>query len=389
MLYVESSGSVTANFGQRAFAYTAPSGFKALCTQNLPTPTIGATSTTQADDYFDAVLWSGDSSLSRNITGWDFNLDFLWVKQRNAIRDNWLVDRVRGVQKGVVSNTSAAEATDATATNAFVDGSGANASGFTAGNGSAVWAGVNGSGNTYVGWGWKANGAGGSNTAGTITSTVSANTTSGFSIVTYTGNGTSGATIGHGLGVAPSMIMIKCRSSSLVAWGVYHASVGNTAGLYLNLTNAAATTSIFWNNTSPTSSVFSVGNWGGVNGNTDTYVAYCFAPVAGYSAFGSYTGNGSTDGTFVYTGFRPRWILIKNASAAEPWNLVDTSRDPYNVMANYLQPSSSGAEGSITFLDGLSNGFKLRSSAAAFNGSGNTMIYACFAENPFKYSLAR
>jgi hypothetical protein len=374
------------NFGQRAFekwngsayvANTAPSGFKALCTQNLPTPTIGATSTTQANDYFNAVLYTGTGS-SQGITGVGFQPDWVWIKERSGAADHGLYDAVRGVQKQIESNRNdTSESTQTTGLTAF------NSDGFTVGS----LAQLNTNTDTYVAWNWKANGAGGSNTAGTISSTVSANTTSGFSVVTYTGNGSSGATIGHGLGVTPSMIMIRVRNSDQFSWGVYHASVGNTAGLYLNLTNAAATTSVFWNNTSPTSSVFSVGNWGGVNGNTSTYVAYCFAPVAGYSAFGSYTGNGSADGPFVYTGFRPRFVLIKRTDGgSENWWILDTSRDPYNTLGNALFPNTSNSEGAGYTFDFLSNGFKIRT---YINTSGATYIYAAFAESPFKYSLAR
>jgi hypothetical protein len=368
----------TANFGQRAFAYTAPSGFKALCTQNLPTPTIGATSTTQANDYFNAVLYTGTGS-SQGITGVGFQPDWVWIKERSGAADHGLYDAVRGVQKQIESNRGDnTESTQTTGLTAF------NSDGFTVGS----LAQLNTNTDTYVAWNWKANGAGGSNTAGTISSTVSANTTSGFSIVTYTGNGSSGATIGHGLGVTPSMIMIRVRNSDQFSWGVYHASVGNTAGLYLNLTNAAATTSVFWNNTSPTSSVFSVGNWGGVNGNTSTYVAYCFAPVAGYSAFGSYVGNGSTDGPFVYTGFRPRYVLIKASSEAGSWILGDTARSPYNIQGARLFPNATNAEDNNFLFDYLSNGFKVRNSASGNNTNGQTYTYAAFAETPAKFSLA-
>ncbi len=378
-----SASSAIWNFGQRAFAYTAPSGFKALCTQNLPTPTIGATSTTQANDYMNVVLYTGTGS-SNARTGVGFQPDFVWIKERSGAADHGLYDAVRGVQKQIESNRGDnLESTQTTGLTAF------NSDGFTVGS----LAQLNTNTDTYVAWNWKANGAGSSNTAGTITSTVSANTTSGFSIVTYTGNGTSGATIGHGLGVTPSMIMIRVRNSDQFSWGVYHASVGNTAGLYLNLTNAATTTSVFWNNTSPTSSVFSVGNWGGVNGNTSTYVAYCFAAVAGYSAFGSYTGNGSADGPFVYTGFRPRYVLVKRTDtggAGFDWFIWDTARSTYNAASANLTANQSVAEGVTAYpLDINSNGLKIRNSATAYNASGGTYIYACFAENPFKYSLAR
>ena len=389
----------TANFGQRAFAYTAPSGFKALCTQNLPTPTIGATSTTQANDYMNVVLYSGTlSTVGSNqlVTGVGFQPDFTWIKCRSNAANHIIADSLRYVSttnnNTLNSNTTDAEADDQNTFRGF------DSDGFNVG----YYDVTGNTGKTYVAWNWKANGAGSSNTAGTITSTVSANTTSGFSIATYTGNGTSGATVGHGIGVAPSMIMIKERATATWSWGVYHASVGNTAGLYLNLTNAANTTSVFWNNTSPTSSVFSVGNWGGVNGNTSTYVAYCFAAVAGYSAFGSYTGNGSTDGPFVYTGFRPRYVMWKRSDtggANQDWIIHDTARSTYNAVQfnNQLVANSSVAEGKQSdggspagpCLDILSNGFKLRDTTSYVNANGGTFIYAAFAESPFKYALAR
>jgi hypothetical protein len=242
-------------------------------------------------------------------------------------------------------------------------------------------------GYTYVAWNWKANGAGSSNTAGTITSTVSANTTSGFSIVTYTGNGTLNATIGHGLGVAPSMVIIKNRVGTN-NWDIYH--ISNGAQKYMDFTTAAvgSLSTIF--PTTPTSSVVYLGTTGGQNTNATNYVAYCFAPVAGYSAFGSYTGNGSTDGPFVYTGFRPAFVLHKCSSlAGDGWLLYDTVRQTYNVVGAYLQPNLSNAEGNTTVLDILSNGFKLRSTFSSTNSNGATYIYAAFAESPFKYSLAR
>jgi hypothetical protein len=354
-LFVNDGMSV--NFGQRAFAYTAPSGFKALCTQNLPTPTIGATSTTQANQYFDVKLATGSNIGS--VTLGAFSSVLAWIKDRANINNHQLLDSVRGTSGSDVlqSNTTSGTVSYSTPT-----------------------------GNS-VGWVWKANGAGSSNTAGTITSTVSANTTSGFSIVTYTGTGAN-ATVGHGLGVAPSMLIIKNRTAvSGYNWNVYHASIGNTQRLYLDATSAAAAG--VWNNTSPTSTVFTIAG-AAVYNNNDNFVAYCFAPVAGYSAFGSYTGNGSADGPFVYTGFRPAFVIIKNSSATADWILVDTVRQTYNVVGNYFRPNTSNAEQSSGLLDIVSNGFKIRtdSSSVTLNAL-NTYIYMAFAENPFKYSLAR
>lgn len=366
------------NFGQRPFAYTAPSGYKALCTQNLPTPTIGATTATQAGKYFNTVLYTGTGS-SLSVTGVGFQPDWVWVKSRSAATDHGLYDAVRGVQKQLESNTTTAETTETTGITAF------GSDGFTTG----ALAQLNTSSATYVAWNWKANGSGSTNTAGSITSTVSANTTSGFSVVTYTGNGSAGATIGHGLGVAPRMIIIKSRSD-VSGWAVYQADVGNTKYLRLDGADGANTASTLWNNTSPTSSVFSVGTDGWVNTSARTYVAYCFAPIAGYSAFGTYTGNGSVDGPFVYTGFRPAYVLIKGNNTSN-WFVMDSTRSTYNVVMNKLYPNESGVERTSTAeLDLLSNGFKMRVDDATYeNQNGTAYIYMAFAESPFKYSLAR
>jgi hypothetical protein len=376
------SSSGTMNFGQRPFEYTAPSGFKALVTTNLPTPTIE-----DGGEYFNTVLWSGNSTDGRTITGVGFQPDFAWIKIRSSAGGHRLQDAVRGANKGLASNATAAEDTDyvlgyvsSFTSDGFVLEEGTDADGFFINNET---------GETYVGWNWKANGAGVSNTDGTITSAVSVNTTSGFSIVTYTGTG-SAATVGHGLGVAPAMVIVKSRDSSTEPWWVYHASIGAGGQLRLNGTNAAGTDgAVLWNSTAPTSSVFSVGTNTGTNGSGDDLVAYCFAPVAGYSAFGSYTGNGSTDGPFVYLGFRPRYLLVKNASAVYFWIVEDTVRTTSNVMGAYLFPNQSDAEGTNSYADFLSNGFKIRDDGASYNGNGNTIIYAAFAENPFSIALAR
>jgi hypothetical protein len=227
----------------------------------------------------------------------------------------------------------------------------------------------------------------------TLTSTVSANATSGFSIVTYTGSG-SNATVEHGLGVAPSFIITKHRNAA-DGWYCYHASLGNNAYIQLSSTAARVTpASTYWQTTTPSSTVFSIGTSNSVNQNTINFVAYCFAPVAGYSAFGSYTGNGAADGVFVYTGFRPRYVLIKNASIGAggyDWCIYDTARNTFNAVNNFLAADLSNAElaGAAIDIDITANGFKLRTTNAAVNGSGSTMIYAAFAETPFRYSLAR
>ena len=372
----------TFNFGQRAFAYTAPSGFKALCTQNLPTPTIGATSTTQASDYFNAVLYTGNgTAISNNTVG--FQPDWTWIKGRSGATNHQHFDSIRGVTNVLVSNSTEAETTSANTLTSF------DSSGFTVGSNTAL----NTSAATYVAWNWKASSSNVTNNDGNITSTVRASTTSGFSIVTYTGTGAN-TTVGHGLGVAPSMVIVKNRTSGTTdVWCVYHSSLGATQVIILNRTDATTTASTGWNNTAPTSSVFSIGTLADVNRSTNTYVAYCFAPVAGYSAFGSFTGNGSADGPFVFTNFRVRWLMIKRYDASgDPWWLIDATRSPYNQTTLALRPSASNAEdnGGNANFDFLSNGFKARTSGGQNgNESGATYIYAAFAENSFKYSLAR
>jgi hypothetical protein len=373
--YYNVSGSL--NCGQRPFEYTAPSGFKALVTTNLPTPTIE-----DGGEYFNTVLYTGTGS-SLGVTGVGFQPDLVWIKERSGAADHGLYDVLRGVQNQLESNTTTAETAEATGLTAF------GSDGFTVG----ALAQLNTNTDTYVAWNWKANGAGVSNTAGTITSTVSVNTTSGFSIVTYTGTG-SAATVGHGLGVAPAMIIVKNRDAA-DAWQVYHAA--NTANpetdyLVLNTTAATADNANRWNDTLPTSTVFSIGDGVEVNTNTEDYVAYVFAQIAGYSAFGSYTGNGSANGPFVYTGFRPAYLVVKRTNSTGNWLLHDSSRSPSNVSIAelYLSASESeytGANGMQ--VDFVANGFKLRSTVASNNASGGTYIYMAFAENPFSIALAR
>jgi hypothetical protein len=369
------------NAGQRPFSYTPPSGYRSLCTTNLSTPAIGTSSTTQANDYFNTVLYNGTGA-TLGVTGVGFQPDFVWIKSRSAATDHALYDIVRGDKNQLESNTTTAETNETTGLTQF------NADGFTVGS----LAQVNTNSATYVSWNWKAGGTGVPNTTGSISSTVSANTDAGFSVVTYTGNGSTG-TVGHGCKVnnvatAPSMIIVKVRSTTN-DWGVGHASVGWSQAALLNLTNAFGASSYF-NSTAPTSTVFSVGNNSVTNASSATYVAYCFAEVPGYSAFGSYTGNGSSDGVFVYLGFRARYLMLKSSSGTGGWVLLDTARDPYNDVDNYLYADSSAANaGSSNVLDINSNGFKIRNSWTDINGNGSTYIYAAFAESPFKYANAR
>ena len=324
-------------------------------------------------DYFETKLWAGNGS-SQNITGLDFQPDWVWIKSRTDTRKHNVYDSVRGVQKRIVPNSSVAEDT-ASGLTAF------GTNGFTVGSETDT----NGSGRNFVGWSWKAGGSASSNSAGSITSSVSANQDAGFSIVTYTGGG-GNATVGHGLGVAPGMMIIKNRSASQ-NWVVYHQSIGNTKNLYLNNTDATNTTSGWFNNTSPTSTVFTIGNDGAVSGNGDNLVAYCFAEKNGFSKFGSYVGNGSTSsGTFVYTGFKVGWVMTKSI-AVEAWQMTDHVRDA-NVSPNFArlvadltQPESTNT--TWAKVEKFSNGFKLGGNDSVSNESGQTYIYMAFAENPF------
>ena len=319
-------------------------------------------------------------SVSNAVNTVSFAPDFVWIKDRTTAYSHILFDTIRGAGNYLISNGTLVETTDTNYMSAFTS------TGFSVGT-SAV---SNGSAENYVGWQWKAGGTAVSNTAGTITSSVSANTTAGFSVVTFTTpNLAAGATVGHGLGAVPSFIIVKGRNL-VTSWQVYHVSLGATQRLLLDATTAASTTSGPWNNTAPTASVISLGSSFLPDTSSYTYVAYCWAPVAGYSAFGSYTGNGSADGPFIYTGFRPRWLMIKSSSGAFNWFIEDASRNTTNATGLDLSPNLSDAEANnAPTFDFLSNGFKLRNTYASQNGSGSTYIYAAYAENPLKYANAR
>lgn len=350
-----SANNISINFGQRPFAYTPPSGFKALNTGNLPEPVIK-----KGNAWFDATTYTGTGATQSITNSGSMQPDLVWLKTRSTISSNLLYDAQRGALNYLSSNQTAAEASLANSLTAF------NSNGFALGSDGNV----NGNGTTFIAWQWK-EGA-----------------TPGFDIVTYTGTGAN-ATVGHGLGVAPAMMIIKNRSTT-DGWLIYHQSIGNTN--FLDFTTAAsAAASSAWNNTSPTSSVFTVGTSSRGNGNTNSIVAYLFAAVTGYSAFGSYTGNGSTDGPFVFCGFRPRYVLIKQSDAATNWIVMDSARSPTNTIPDFLLPNASNAEStsSASNIDFTSNGFKIRNSNSDRNTNGSTYIFAAFAENPFKYSLAR
>jgi hypothetical protein len=369
------------NFGQRPFSYTPPTGFVALNTQNLPAPTISNGASYMAATTYTGTLVS--NAVSNAVNGVSFQPDLVWIKSRSAATDHELTDSVRGATLSLTSNSTAAEATDLQGLTAF------NSGGFTVGTNTTY----NNLAATYVGWQWNAGGSTVTNTSGSISAQVRANATAGFSVVTYTGTGSTG-TVGHGLGVAPKMIISKNRSAA-EEWRVGHIGLTNMASWHINLNGTGAQSNsgaAIWNNTAPTSTIFGVGTDTSVSGNGNLIVAYCFAAVAGYSAFGSYTGNGSADGPFVFCGFRPRFVMFKRTDTTGDWQMYDSSRDTYNVTSNTLYANGAFAEDSNTTnraLDLLSNGFKLRSSASFLNASGGTYIYMAFAENPLKLSLAR
>jgi hypothetical protein len=373
-------GSV--NFGQRPFAYTAPSGFKALVTTNLPEPTI-----VQGDDYFNTVLYEGDGSNPRGITGVGFQPDFVWLKNRSAGWGHRLSNAVVGANYALETNNANAELFQ----NQYGYLTSFNSDGFTVTAGSTDDYFTNNSGDNYVAWNWKAGVSNVTNEEGTITSTVRANTTSGFSIVTYTGTSTGNGdnkTVGHGLGVAPQVVIVKNRDAvenwPVQVWG----QDAGTRVIYLNTTAAQEVDATRFFQL-PTDTVIGLGGNSSVSGSGDNYVAYCFAEVEGFSKFSSYTGNGSADGPFIFTGFRPAFVLIKHSNDVDSWFMWDDTRNTYNVTNATLKPNSSDAEETSYSIDMLSNGFKIRTSDGRQNASGGTYIFMAFAENPVKFSLAR
>jgi len=327
-------------------------------------------------NFFNTILWTGDGNSSRSITGVGFAPDMIWWKGRTTTYDHRLIDRVRvgTYPKLIYPNLTTAESEDAN--NAEAIGS----DGFTIGAGNAV----NQSGQTYVAWNWLAGGSASSNSNGSITSSVSAGSTQGFSIVKYTGTG-SNATVGHGLSSAPKMILFK-NTNSTRDWAVYHGDLGDPDNyLTLNQTYAKTTGYNFSNDTAPTNSVFSVGTLNGNNGSSQEYIAYCFAEKQGYSKVGSYTGNGNANGPFIYTGFKPAFFLVKNiTNAGYDWELRDNKRDSYNPVGRRLEANTSDAESSYyAEYDFVSNGIKIRQNGNNYNTSGASYIYMAFAESPF------
>ena len=374
--YSTGATSFSHNFGQRPFSYTPPTGFVALNTYNLPDSTIK-----KGNTVMDATLYTGTGSAQTIVNAALFKPDLVWGKARSTTRFNVLVDSVRGSSKDLYSNSTSAEFTDANVISSI------NSNGFSLGTDAEL----NLSANTFVAWQWQAGqGTTSSNTSGSITSTVSVNTTAGFSVFTYTGNATANATIGHGLGVAPKMFIVKPRSTT-GEFLTYHVSTGKDGFMQLQDSAAFASSANYWGSTGPTSTTIQINGGGGVNNSGTTYVVWCWAEIAGFSKFGSYTGNGSADGPFVFTGFRPKFIMIKRTdTAGYNWPMMDTTRDTYNVSGYTLYANLTNSEDNGAFLtDILSNGFKLRNTLAGENASGGTYIYMAFAESPFKSSLAR
>ena len=382
---ITSAGNTDAN-GHGVFKYAPPSGFLALCSDNLPELTIGPNSGTneQSDDYFNTVLYTGNATDNRSITGFGLKPDWLWIKNRSSSASHHITDTSRGGALRLRSNTSGAEENQ---TDRFTS---IDTDGFTITGSDSD---TNANSNTYVAWGWKANGGttttndASATSIGSIDSVIQANTTAGFSIVTYTGTGSAG-TVAHGLGAVPKMYIVKNRDASS-EWRIYNENLGNDKTLKLHLTDASADSGN-WSSTTPTSSVFNVATGNNVNDSSEKYVAYCFAEVEGYSKIDNYIGNSSADGTFVYLGFRPAFLLWKRTTGTDNWGIHDNTTTPSNPMNQYLRTDLNNAAGDDgVSCDFLSNGFKWRINSGLRNTTGENYIYMAFAEAPFKYSNAR
>jgi hypothetical protein len=360
----------SANFGQQGFKYTPPTGYVALNTYNLSTPTIAA-----GNQYMDATLFTSPGTTQTVTNAGSFKPDLVWQKTRSVIGSHWLVDSVRGVASNLNSNNTNAE----TSLPLFVTS--LNSNGFSLGTDNFS------NGTTLVGWQWQAGqGSTSSNTNGSLTSNVSVSTAAGFSVVTVTTQSSGTATFGHGLGVAPSLVITKYRNV-INDWYTWHTSIPGTSYLKLNTADAVGSSAGIFS-AAPTSTVINLGT---LFAGNSPFLAYCWAAVPGFSAFGSYTGNGSADGPFIYTGFRPKFLMTKrtDSSTSGDWNMVDTTRGTYNVVGPYLYANLNNAEGNAGIYDILSNGFKIRESGSGTNANGSSYIYMAWAENPFKYALAR
>ena len=324
-------------------------------------------------DYFNTITYTGSGTSTAYTVG--FPTDFIWIKKRDTeATDHYLFNKISGTEEALYSNLTNAEETNANSVTSF------DANGFTSGNSG----GTNQSGHGYVSWNWKAGGTASSNTDGSITSSVSANQDAGFSIVSYTGNGSAGATVGHGVGSALNMIIVKKRSST-GQWAVGHKAMDSTFDnfLFLDSNSAKGNADNVFNDTTPTSSLFSIGNAGDTNASGQTYIAYCFAEKQGYSKFGSYVGNGSTNGSYIHLGFSPAFVMVKRTDSTANWQILDNKRNTYNPWNTALFPDTTDPDTTDYSTDHLSNGFKLRVTTTSRNGSGASYIYMAFAENPF------
>ncbi len=362
---LSASGPFNINFGQRPFAYTPPAGFRALNTNNLPTPSI-----VNGANFMAAKTYTGTAgvqSISNAVNSVSFQPDLVWIKSRTpGATSHALFDSTRGTTKYLSSDTTAAETTNANSLTAF------NGDGFSLGTDTTI---VNANANSYIAWQWRES------------------VTAGLDVVSYAGTGV-GRTVAHNLGVAPAMIIVKRSQTGATSnWQVRHTSIPVANSIQLNLPNQAAAATTVWASTAPTSSVFTVGTSTDVNASGISYVAYCFAEIAGFSRFGSYTGNGLADGPFVFCGFRPRFVMVKRTDVSADWQLYDTTRGAANVTSTTLAANQPNVEGFFVSgydIDLLSNGFKPRSATSiTINTSGGTYIFAAFAEVPSKYALAR
>ena len=344
--------------------------------------------------HFQTKTYTGSAGAQSITFDGNSNLqpDWIWIKERGAVGGHVATDTVRGISASSApflqpSATGAEEGDNGTVANRTLTSS--NTNGFTLGQ-DAYYTNFNNNSDTYVSWNWKANGSGSANTAGSInTTSTSVNTTAGFSISTYTGNNTAGATIGHGLGVTPNLIIVKLRSASGGYWITYHHKVSSapeTDYLALNSSDAVADANVFWNDTAPTSTLITLGDDGWVNGNSTTHVCYAFAEKQGFSKFGSYIGNANADGPYIHLGFKPAFLVIKQASSARNWIMMDAKRSPFNIVTKYMKGNSTSAEETYNYVDFLSGGFKCRDSDTGANASGGLYVYYAFAENPFTTS---
>jgi hypothetical protein len=363
--------------GIGSFCYAVPTGFKALCTKNIPAPTV------VPDEHFNTVLYTGTGG--QPVTGCGFKPDFVWTKARNEVRQHMMFDSIRGGNKALSSDSTSAE--DVGGATSYITSF--DSDGFTVGNSSAI----SKNGINYAAWTWKAGGTAVSNTNGSITSSVSANTDAGFSIVSWSNSSAAAITVGHGLSEPPEIIFVKNRDKSS-QFACFSRRVG--AGGYLSISDSDGKVGYagYWNETVPTSTVFSVGNDEDVCGGSSypRVIAYCFHSVPGHSKMGKYEGNGLADGPFIYTGFQPKYVLMKETTdSGTNWVVYDDARNEYNPVDSTLYPNDSRVEDTNYSLDYdfVSSGFKVRTTNGGINGSGQNYIYMAFAEYPFKYSNAR